>query len=104
MGVIPRANFKRRNTIMDIVAWIMDNWAAIVDFFDKLSANVLMTGGGLLLVLFVGWSMKKEDYIDELSNGHTNGIPAWLLSTIYYLVKFVAPITIIVVTIANFIL
>jgi len=76
----------------------------IFDFFDKLSANVLMTGGGLLLVLFVGWSMKKEDYIDELSNGHTNGIPAWLLSTIYYLVKFVAPITIIVVTIANFIL
>jgi hypothetical protein len=36
MGVIPRANFKRRKTIMDIAAWIMDNWAAIVDFFDKL--------------------------------------------------------------------
>lgn len=76
----------------------------IFDFFDKLSANVLMTGGGLLLVLFVGWSMKKEDYIDELSNGHTNNVPLWLLSTIYYLVKFVAPITIVVVALANFIL
>ena len=76
----------------------------IFDFFDKLSANVLMTGGGLLLVLFVGWSMKKEDYIDELSNGHTNNVPLWLLSTIYYLVKFVAPVTIVVVALANFIL
>ena len=76
----------------------------IFDFFDKLSANVLMTGGGLLLVLFVGWSMKKEDYIDELSNGHTNGVPVWLLTTIYYLVKFVAPITIIAVMLGNFIL
>ena len=56
------------------------------------------------LVLFVGWSMKKEDYIDELSNGHTNNVPLWLLSTIYYLVKFVAPVTIVVVALANFIL
>lgn len=76
----------------------------IFDFFDKLSANVLMTGGGFLLVLFVGWSMKKEDYIDELSNGHTNNVPQWLLTSIYYIVKFVAPITILIVTIANFIL
>ena len=45
-----------------------------------------------------------EDYIDELSNGHTNGVPVWLLTTIYYLVKFVAPITIIAVMLGNFIL
>ena len=36
MGVIPKVNFKRRNSIMDIAAWIKDNWAAIVAFFDKL--------------------------------------------------------------------
>lgn len=36
MGVVPKVNFKRRNSIMDIAAWIKDNWAAIVAFFDKL--------------------------------------------------------------------
>lgn len=36
MGVIPKVNFKRRNSIMDIAKWIKDNWAAIVAFFDKL--------------------------------------------------------------------
>ena len=40
MGCTPKVNFKRRNTIMDIAAWIKDNWAAIVAFFDKLFAII----------------------------------------------------------------
>ncbi len=32
----------------------------IFNFFDKLSANVLMTAGALLTVLSVGWKMKRS--------------------------------------------
>lgn len=67
----------------------------IFDFMDKLSSNVLMTGGGLLLVLFAGWKLRKEDFIDELSNHGKLNTPAWLLNTIYFLVKFIAPVSII---------
>ncbi|MGN1210692.1 MAG: sodium-dependent transporter, partial [Candidatus Cryptobacteroides sp.] len=38
------------------------------NFLDKLSANILMTLGSLLVVLFVGWKLKRSDVYDEFTN------------------------------------
>jgi neurotransmitter:Na+ symporter, NSS family len=74
----------------------------IFDFFDKLSSNVLMAGGGLLMVLFAGWRMKKEDYMSELGNNGKSNTPKWVLKSIYLLVRYIAPIGIISIMIGNY--
>ena len=43
----------------------------VLDFLDSFSSNVLMTLGGLLCVVFVGWIMPRQDVQDELTNGGT---------------------------------
>lgn len=70
----------------------------IFDFFDSLSANVLMTLGGLLLVLFVGWKLKKEDFMDEISNSGTLNHKI-LYGAIYFLIRYIAPIVILTIMI-----
>lgn len=73
------------------------------DLFDFMSANVFMTGGGLLLVIFVGWKLKKSDFMDEMSNGGTLKIKKWFLESVYFIVRYVAPIVIITIMVANLI-
>ena len=73
------------------------------DLFDFMSANIFMTGGGLLLVIFVGWKLKKADFMDEMTNGGTLKIKRWFLEAVYLIVKYVAPIVIIAIAIASII-
>ena len=62
---------------------------------DKLCSNWLMPFGGLLFTIFAGWKMKKADVRDEFTNGGTcNRV---LFSLVYFLIRFVAPVGIIVV-------
>lgn len=75
----------------------------IFDCLDKLSANILLPIGGLLLVLFAGWKMSDEDYIDELTNGGTLHINKPLLRAVRFIVKYVAPIVILIILIAGFV-
>jgi NSS family neurotransmitter:Na+ symporter len=67
---------------------------------DALSSDVLLTFGALLAVLFVGWKMKKDDVKDELTNGDTCNHKSFKL--IYFLIRFVAPIAIIIIFLSNF--
>ena len=68
------------------------------DFFDMISANFLMPLCGLLVVVFVGWKMKRPAFVDELSNGGT--LPnRRLYDVIFYMVRYVAPIVIAVIMI-----
>ena len=69
----------------------------IFDLFDKLSSDYLMTIGGLLIVIFVGWRMKRSDVMDELTNGNTLKIRKWFLNVTYYTIRFVAPVVILIV-------
>lgn len=64
----------------------------IFDFFDYITSNIMLPVGGLLLAVFAGWRLKRANYMDELTNGGTIRIPRWLCLTIYYLVKWVAPL------------
>ncbi|MBO4268186.1 MAG: sodium-dependent transporter [Bacteroidaceae bacterium] len=67
---------------------------SVFDFFDYITSNIMLPVGGLLLAVFAGWRLKRADYIDELTNGGTLKLPRRLALTIYYLVKFVAPLAI----------
>jgi NSS family neurotransmitter:Na+ symporter len=64
----------------------------IFDWFDYLSANILLPLGAIFIVLFVGWYLGKKNVRDELSNkGELRGR---FVSTFMIIVKFIAPIAI----------
>ena len=73
----------------------------IFDFFDKLTANYLMTIGGLLVVLFVGWKMKKTDVRDEFTNGGSIRTNNRMFGTVYAIIRYVAPIAVLTIFISN---
>jgi NSS family neurotransmitter:Na+ symporter len=75
----------------------------IFDLFDFASANVLMLIGGLLVVLFVGWKLGRSIIHDELTNSGGLKIPVWLLDTILFLIRFLAPAAIAVIAIFQWI-
>lgn len=64
----------------------------VFDFFDILTDKIFLAIGGMLLAIFVGWFVKKEDLQDELTNG---GAVQFKLFNIWYnLIKYVIPIAI----------
>jgi NSS family neurotransmitter:Na+ symporter len=67
----------------------------LFEWMDFLSANVLLPLGGLMIVLFVGWSMNRKDVFDELSNGNT--LKVVLFKVYYVIIRFIAPVAIILV-------
>ena len=76
----------------------------IFDFFDVISSDVLITVGSLIMVLFAGWRIKKADFLDELTGHNTSSTPAWIFRFVYFMVRWVAPVIIIVIMLSNFIL
>jgi NSS family neurotransmitter:Na+ symporter len=58
----------------------------LIDYF---TANLLMPLGGILIALFVGWSLKKEHLENELGFGSPVIAQSWLV-----LVRFIAPLAI----------
>ena len=62
------------------------------DFFDILTDKIFLTVGGLLLAIFVGWYVKKEDLRDELTNG--GAVQFGLFEVWYNLIKYVIPVAI----------
>ena len=73
----------------------------IFDFFDKLSANFLMTIGSFIVVMFAGWKMKKSDVMDEFTNGGTIKGNVKSFNFIWFLIRWVAPLTIILIFLSN---
>ena len=73
----------------------------LFDFFDNLSSNVLMTLGSLFTVLFVCWRLKKTDIYDEFTNGGTLTTNARIFGILWFLIRYVAPVAIIVIFLTN---
>ena len=76
----------------------------IFDFFDNLSSNVLMTLGSLLTVLFVGWRLRKTDIYDEFTNGGTLSTNARIFGVLWFLIRYVAPLAIMLIFISGMVL
>ena len=65
---------------------------SIFDFFDHLSANILLPLGGFFIVIFMGWYLKKEVVYDEYTNKGT--LKGTLFSMSYFILRYVAPVAI----------
>lgn len=76
----------------------------IFDMCDGFCSNVLLLILAFLVVIFVGFVMKKEDVRDEITNGGTKEANGKLFPVVYFLIKWVAPIAIAAIFITNFIL
>ena len=64
----------------------------IFEWFDFLSANLLLPLGAIFIVLFVGWYLRKKNVKDEITNhGELKGR---LINVFMIIVKFIAPIAI----------
>lgn len=74
---------------------------SIFDFFDNLSSNILMTLGSLLTVLFVGWRLKKTEIYEEFTNGGTLSVNVKIFGVLWFLIRYVAPIAVIVIFISG---
>jgi NSS family neurotransmitter:Na+ symporter len=73
----------------------------IFDFFDVVSSDVLITVGSLIMVLFAGWRIKKAGFMDELTGHGASQTPAWMFRYVYFMVRWVAPVIIIVIMLSN---
>lgn len=71
----------------------------IFDFFDFITDKIFLAIGGMLVAIFVGWVMKKEDLRDELSNKGT--VKFALFEGWYFLIKFVIPVLIAIVAVTG---
>ncbi len=71
------------------------------DFFDILTDKIFLAIGGLLLAIFVGWVVKKEDLEEELTNGGT--IKFALFNVWYNLIKWIIPIAVAAVAVVGII-
>jgi NSS family neurotransmitter:Na+ symporter len=76
----------------------------IFDFFDVISSDVLITVGSLIMVLFAGWRVKRTDFLDELTGHGKSGTPRWIFSFVYFMVRWISPIVIIVIMLSNLLL
>lgn len=92
--------------IVFAVAWLLGLASVFsIEVFGKVdafSSNFMLTAGVMLVVLFVGWRMDKEDVRSELTNhGKVNNK---VFGVFYFLVRFVAPITVLAIFISNLVL
>ena len=69
---------------------------------DAFSSNILLTVGALLVVLFVGWKMKKEDVREEITNRGV--INNKVFGVFYFLIRYLAPVAVLVIFFSNFFL
>lgn len=66
------------------------------DWFDYISSNILLPVGGLLISLFIGYVIKKEDLMHELSNHGTINVES-LFNVFYFIVRYITPALLLIV-------
>jgi len=76
----------------------------IFDIFDWVASNILLLIMAFLSVVFVGFVMKKEDVRDEFTNGGAKKRVVPYFGPLYFLIKWVAPIAVLLIFFTNFIL
>ena len=69
------------------------------DFLDHLCSDWMLPLGGLVFTLFVGWKMSRAEVQDEFTNGGTCSTRVFKL--VYILMRYVAPVGIVIVFLTN---
>lgn len=70
-------------------------------FADSFASNILLLLGGVLAVILVGWVIPRKKLFVELTNGGTLRNNVKLFPLVYFLIRYVAPIGILVLTISQ---
>lgn len=76
----------------------------VLDVLDWSASNILLILMAFLVVIFVGFVMKKEDVKAEITNNGELSTPVKLFPVYYFLLRWIAPIAIVLIFISNFIL
>lgn len=91
-------NLSRRTSatitsLISIASAALCLWSSkIFDFFDMITADVLMPIGGLLTCIFAGWYLDRKIFRKEISNDETLRAP--LFGLLVFLLKWIAPLLI----------
>ena len=71
----------------------------IFDLFDLITASYLMPIGALAMTIFLGWFYPKVEVKDEITNG--GALKGKLFEVYYFILRFVAPIALIIIIISG---
>lgn len=66
------------------------------DWFDYLSSNVILPLGGLLISIFVGYRVDKQDVCRQLSNNGTLQV-AGLLQFYFFIIRYITPALLVII-------
>ena len=92
VGVLATLSVDKASVLGDITFFGM----GFFDLFDYISSNVLLPLGGLFIAIMMGYSIKREEVVAELSNQGKLKI-AKLVSVYFFLICYVTPLLLIVV-------
>ncbi|MCR4823903.1 MAG: sodium-dependent transporter [Bacteroidales bacterium] len=76
----------------------------VFDLFDWVCSNILLLLMALLAVIFVGWVLPRRVVHDEFTNGGRLPFNERLFPVVYFLIKWVAPIAVVIIFFTNFML
>lgn len=79
-----------------LFGYVRINGMNLFDSFDYLASNVLMPLGGLLITIFVGYYVKKNHILAELTNDGQVGNPK-LIGAYHIILRYITPILLIIV-------
>ena len=68
----------------------------IFDVVDYFASNIMLPLGGVLIAVFVGWIMSREDTRDELGLPDTLAFKSWR-----WLVRYLVPLAVSAVLVSN---
>lgn len=94
IGVVATISFREGSTLLL-------GGRTVFDLLDHITASYFMPIGGLLIVLFVGWRMKRSDTLDELTNSGT--LKGGICKAILFIIRYIAPVAIVVIFISQLI-
>ena len=70
----------------------------IFGLLNYASANIMLTFGALLIVIFVGWRIGKSDFIEEISN--KGKLESKLFKVVFFIIRYIAPVAIGIIAVA----
>lgn len=66
----------------------------LFDAFDKVSSNVMLPLGGLLIVLFWAWKLPKQRVQEEITNNGT--CSGRIFPVLYFLLRYIVPVALVI--------
>ena len=77
---------------------------SIFDLFDWVCSNILLLVMALLAVVFAGWILPRRVVHDEFTNGGTLPLNDRIFPVVYFLLRWVAPVAVVIIFFTNFML